>query len=326
MNSIAQYKDNQFLNDVLEGLSEPQKCIPSKYFYDERGSQLFDEICRLDEYYPTRADLEATREHISKVAAHVGGRLRLVELGSGSSVKTRILLDHLDVCEYVPVDISKEHMVASAAKLQQDYPALVVSPSEGDYTGTLALPEPGTRYESTLIYFPGSSVGNFHPEEAKKFLGRMVDLLRRDASRAGGEHRPGALFIGVDLKKETQTLELAYDDPHGVTAAFNKNVLLRINEELDGDFDLEGFSHRALYDEVKGRIEMHLVSDRAQQVRLGEQRIDFEAEETILTEVSYKYSKSEFQQLATRAGFQPGEFWTDSRGFFGLHLIAPAPS
>lgn len=325
MNSTVQYRDEQFLDDVLRGLSSPQKSIPSKYFYDERGSQLFDEICELEEYYPTRADLEATRAHISKVAAHVGGRLRLVELGSGSSVKTRILLDHLDVCEYVPVDISKDHMVASAARLQKDYPQLVVSPCEGDYTGALTLPEPGTDYEATLIYFPGSSVGNFHPRGAREFLGRMAELLRVDASRAPGAHRQGALFIGVDLKKAKQTLELAYDDPHGVTSAFNKNVLARINEELGGDFDLEGFAHRALYDEERGRIEMHLVSARAQRVHLGDHAFDFDAEETILTEVSYKYSRQEFQELATLAGFTVGDFWTDSRGFFGLHLFSPEP-
>lgn len=322
MSIALKYNENQFLKDVLEGLSGQQKSIPSKYFYDERGSQLFDQICELAEYYPTNADLEATRSHVSKVGERLGGKLRLVELGSGSSVKTRILLDHLDVCEYVPVDISKDHMVASAKTLQQDYPDLVVSPCVGDYTRKLMLPEPGAAYDATLIYFPGSSVGNFHPDDAGEFLGRMVELLQRDAMLKQG-HRAGALFIGVDLKKDRATLELAYDDPGGVTADFNKNVLIRINDELDANFVLDAFAHRAVYDEELGRIEMHLVSTCAQSVQIGPYAFDFAQDETILTEVSYKYSKQEFQDLSTQAGFNAGEFWTDSRGFFGLHLLSP---
>ena len=309
--------DNQLLEDVLSGLSAPQKMIPSKYFYDERGSKLFDRICELNEYYPTRADLDATRRHVPKVGELLGGGLRLVELGSGSSLKTRLLLDALDVREYVPVDISGEHMIESAERLRRDYPDLIVSPCEGDYTARLNLPEPGSAHEATLIYFPGSSVGNFHPPDAEDFLRRIRVMI--EAQRP----QRGALLIGVDLKKDRRTLELAYDDAEGVTAEFNKNLLRRLNRELEADFDLERFTHRALYVEQLGRIEMHLVSDVAQRVQVAERVFDFEPGETILTEVSYKYSPEEFQAMSQRAGFGSKQFWTDSEARFGLHLLSP---
>ena len=222
---LEQALHTTFFQEVVHGLMvEGQKRIPSKYFYDRQGSQLFDAICELEEYYPTRADLDATTRFVPHIQEVLPGKLRLVELGSGSSIKTRIVLDGLNVCHYVPVDISKKHMEVSAARLHEEYPHVHVSPCEGDYTRQLVLPEcdlPDIAHDATLIYFPGSSVGNFHPEEAVQFLERMHALLTQDAISNG----PGALFIGVDLKKDRQTLELAYDDPSGVTAAFNLNVL-----------------------------------------------------------------------------------------------------
>lgn len=314
-------QDTLFFHEVTDGLMQPVKKLPSKYFYDRRGSQLFDRICELEEYYPTKADEDATARFVPHIRAVLPRTLRLVELGSGSSLKTRIVLDGLDVRQYVPVDISKRHMEVSAARLQEEYPDLHIVPCEGDYTRQLVLPEsdlPEVGHDAMLIYFPGSSVGNFHPHEAEKFLRRMRSLLLQH----GGED-PGALFIGVDLKKDRETLELAYDDPAGVTAEFNLNILRHINDELGANFDLDAFHHRARYDEELGRIEMYLVSDRAQHVDIGGHRIAFEADEAILTEVSYKYARVEFESMARRAGFRPSGFGTDARGLFGVYLFTP---
>lgn len=315
----ARAQDTTFFKEVLEGLTQPAKRLPSKYFYDRRGSELFDQICDLEEYYPTKADQDATARFVPHIAEELPGKLRLVELGSGSSIKTRIVLEGLDVRQYVPVDISKKHMEASAARLHEEYPDLHIFPCEGDYTKQLTLPEcdvPDLEHDATLVYFPGSSVGNFHPDGAEQFLRRMRELIDAD----GGS---GALFIGVDLKKDRETLELAYDDPAGVTADFNLNILRHINRELGANFELDAFSHRALYNEELGRIEMYLVSQRAQKVELAEHTISLDAGEAILTEVSYKYAREEFEHMAMRAGFDPAGFDTDTRGLFGVYLFTP---
>ncbi|MDE2197203.1 MAG: L-histidine N(alpha)-methyltransferase, partial [Gammaproteobacteria bacterium] len=236
---------------VLAGLREPQKTLPCKYFYDQRGSQLFDAICELPEYYPTRTELGIMEVHAADMAAALGPRVLLVEPGSGSSLKTRLLLDHLPQPRaYVPVDISRAQLVTAADRLNRLYPELEVLPVCADFCQSFAIPAPRRRAARTIIYFPGSTIGNFEPPAAIQLLRQ----LRRLAGPAGG------LLIGVDLRKERSVLERAYNDAAGITAAFNLNLLRRLNRELQSDFDLSRFCHRAAYNETEGRIEMHLVS------------------------------------------------------------------
>lgn len=303
--------DRQFLADVLDGLSRPRKSLPCKYFYDAEGSALFDAICALDEYYPTRTETALLHERAAEIAALAGPGAALVELGSGSSVKVRILLDALDrPALYVPVDISREHLAASAARLAGDYPALTVVPVAADYVQGFALPR-GVAPERAIVFFPGSTIGNFRPAEALGFL-------RGLGRRLGAGCR---LLIGVDLRKDRAVLEAAYDDSQGVTAAFNRNLLVRINRELDGTFDLGRFAHRALYDAARGRIEMHLESLEPQTVRVAGRPFRFAAGETIHTENSYKYSVSGFRRLAARAGWRAERSWTDGGALFSVHWM-----
>ncbi|HZO16802.1 MAG TPA: L-histidine N(alpha)-methyltransferase [Polyangiaceae bacterium] len=302
---------NRFLAEVLEGLSQTPRTLPCKYFYDERGAELFERICELDEYYLTRADLEATREHIHRIAERVGSGARLVELGSGAGIKTRILLEHLDVASYVPVDISAEQLARTADALAASFPDLDVRPVAADYTQSVELPN--SNAARTVVYFPGSTIGNFHPPEVVAFLRRMRALVAPD----------GGALIGVDLKKDRATLERAYDDRAGVTALFNKNLLERINTELGGDFELDRWEHRAFYDENRGRIEMHLVSTIAQRITVGGQSFDFAAGEFIRSEVSYKYSLADFARLATEAMLTVEDVWLDPRQRFSLQWVVP---
>jgi len=300
-----------FLADVVEGLSRPRKTLPSKYFYDARGSALFDAICDLEEYYPTRTETALLARRAAGIAAFAGPDAALVELGSGSSVKVRLLLDALDrPALYVPVDISREHLLAAAARLAGDYPALTVVPVAADYVQGFALPC-SLVPERTLAFFPGSTIGNFTPDEAAAFLARLGGRLGRGSR----------LIIGVDLKKRRDILEAAYDDAQGVTAAFNLNLLARINRELGGTFELDGFRHRAFYDEALGRIEMHLESVRPQTATAGGHRFRFERGETIHTEISCKYTVSEFQNLAAGAGWRALEAWTDDAQLFSIHAL-----
>ena len=303
--------DDVFLSDVLEGLSRPDKSLPCKYFYDAEGSALFDAICTLDEYYPTRTETALLHARAEEIAGLAGRGATLVELGSGSSVKVRILLDALDApAMYVPVDISRDHLIAAAARLAGDYPAVTVVPVAADYVRGFALPR-GVAPERTMAFFPGSTIGNFRPAEAMTFLN---GLGRRLGSGA-------RLLIGVDLRKDPAVLEAAYDDARGVTAAFNMNLLARINRELDGTFDLERFAHVARYDTVRGRIEMHLRSLDDQTVRIAGHPIRFARGETIHTENSYKYSVPGFRRLAARAGWRTERSWTDERSLFSLHWM-----
>jgi L-histidine Nalpha-methyltransferase len=305
---------SDFLADVLAGMAAEPKTLPCKYFYDAEGSRLFEEICGLDEYYLTRADLEATRRHVEAIASLAGPGCLLVELGSGASIKTRILLDHLrDVAAYVPIDISEAALAESVAALAADYPALEVLPVLADYTSTVPLPEPERRPARTLVYFPGSTIGNFHPPDAVRFLARIA--------RAIGDG--GAALVGVDLKKDAAVLERAYDDARGVTARFNKNLLARINRELGADFDLGAFRHAARYDATLGRIEMHLVSERAQEIHIGGARFALRAGETIRSEESYKYARDEFERVAGEAGLEVKAFFTDARALFSLQYLEP---
>ena len=297
-----------FLSDVLDGLSREHKSLPCKYFYDRRGSALFDAICELEEYYPTRTETAILRRHAAAFAELAGPGAAVVELGSGSSVKVRILLDALEnPAAYVPVDISREHLLASAARLAGDYPELTVVPVAADYVQGFPLP-PVAAPERILAFFPGSTIGNFDPDEATAFLGRLADRLGRGSR----------LLIGVDLKKRRDVLEAAYNDARGVTAAFNLNLLVRINQELGGNFDLDGFTHHAFYDEALGRIEMHLVSRRAQTAAVGCRTFRFHAGETIHTENSWKYALPEFECLARGAGWQTVRTWTDDSNLFGV--------
>jgi L-histidine N-alpha-methyltransferase len=301
---------DSFINDVLTGLARPQKTLPPKYFYDARGCELFEQICELPEYYPTRTELAIMDEHAGAMAKFLGPDCQLIELGSGSSTKTRILIEQLQPPLYVPVDIAGEALRAAAAGLALLFPWLNIIGVCADYSKPLTLPEfVGVPIRRKAVYFPGSTVGNFTPHEAIEFL----QIVRRMVG-AGG-----ALLVGVDLKKDKKLLDAAYDDAAGVTAAFNLNLLARINRELGADFQLQRFRHKAFYDEDKGWIEMHLESLAAQLVHVGGERLRFGQSETIHTEISCKYSVEEFRAIAHRAGFEPGQTWVDAANLFSVH-------
>ena len=299
------------LAEILEGLSRTQKSLSPKYFYDERGSALFEAICELPEYYPTRTELGIMRAHIGAIADRVGPRASVIELGSGSSVKTRILLEHLDqVAAYVPVDISRDHLLTAAAELARDFPEIEVLPVAADFTHPFPLPAPRIPPERNLLYFPGSTIGNFSAGAAHELL----CVMHQEA----GDN--GALLIGIDLKKDPDILHRAYNDSAGVTAEFNLNMLRRINHEFGAEFDLGAFQHCAVWDEEYGRIEMRLVSDRTQTVRLGGREIHFEPNEFIITEHSHKYSPRQFSAMAERAGFRVVDAWTDPDRWFSVQF------
>ena len=299
-----------FREAVLTGLRREQKQIPSKFLYDERGSKLFDKICELDEYYPTRTELAIMREHGAVMAEAVGPEARLVEYGSGSSLKTRLLLERLgnDLAAYVPVDISKNHLLESAEALAEDYPSIPIQPVCADYTTAFELPSPPRPARRTVGYYPGSTIGNFRREDACAFLAQIADTV-------GGD---GGLLIGVDLKKDVDVLKAAYDDAEGVTAAFNKNLLRRMNRELGATFDPAAFEHQVLWNEARGCIESHLRSTTAQSVSVAGESFAFEKGETIHTEDSHKYTLDEFSSLAARAGFDVESVWTDEQSYFSV--------
>jgi L-histidine N-alpha-methyltransferase len=301
---------DSFLDDVLTGLAQPQKTLPPKYFYDARGCELFERICELPEYYPTRTEFAIMREHAGAMAKFLGPDCQLIELGSGSSRKTPILIEQLQPPLYVPIDIAGEALRSAAAGLALRFPWLNVIGVCADYTKPLTLPEfVGVPIRRKAVYFPGSTIGNFTPHEAIEFL----KLARRMVGTGG------ALLIGVDLKKDKRLLDAAYDDAAGVTAAFNLNLLARINRELGGNFQLRRFRHKAYYDENKGWIEMHLESLAAQLVHVGGERLRFGQGETIHTEISCKYSVEEFRAVAHRAGFEPDQTWIDAANLFSVH-------
>jgi dimethylhistidine N-methyltransferase len=304
-----------FLDDVMAGLSQPHKALPPKYFYDAQGCALFEAICALPEYYLTRAELALMHAHVGEMARHIGPGCALIEYGSGSGRKTRILIAAIGPVAYIPVDIARAELAATAEEIAREFPRVRVMAVCADYSRPLALPElDGLEAHRRMGYFPGSTIGNFTPAEAAAFL-----AIARDQVGAGG-----SLLIGVDLKKDKARLDAAYDDSRGVTAAFNLNLLARINRELGADFDLPAFRHRAFYDETQGRIEMHLESVKAQAVTIGGRAIRFRKGETIHTENSYKYSVREFQALAAGAGLAPRECWTDPERLFGVHyLVVP---
>jgi dimethylhistidine N-methyltransferase len=301
---------DSFLDDVLAGLARPQKTLPPKYFYDARGCELFERICTLPEYYPTRTELAIMRSHVGAMAKFLGADCQLIEFGSGSSTKTRILIERLQPPLYVPIDIADAAMRAAAVGLAQAFPWLNINGVCADYTRPLTLPEfVGVPIRRKAVYFPGSTIGNFTPREAIEFL----QLARRMVGRGG------ALLVGVDLKKDQQVLDAAYNDAEGVTAAFNLNLLARVNRELGGDFQLRRFCHKAFYNQDQGWIEMHIESLATQVAHVGGARFQFGAGETIHTEISCKYSVEEFQAVAQRGGFAPEQTWIDAANQFSVH-------
>ena len=301
-----------FQSDVLAGLRQVSKQLPCKYFYDSSGSELFDRICRLDEYYLTRSELAIMDRFAFEMGAQIGSGAMLVEYGSGSSVKTRYLLDALpDAVAYVGIDVSGQHLRKAARELARDYPRIEILSVCADFTRDIALPTSKRPPTHAAVYFPGSTIGNFVPAQAAELLGRIARLC----GQAGG------LLIGIDLKKDPAIIEAAYNDRAGVTAQFNLNLLQRINRELGADFDLDRFSHQARYNSDLGRIEMYLVSGSGQAVTIGDEQIEFAAGETICTEYSHKYTVDEFASIAATSGLALHKEWTDqNRHFAVLHF------
>jgi len=301
-----------FLDDVLHGLGSQPKQMPPKYFYDAIGAELFTQICELEEYYPTRTEISILQKNATDIATKLGEQAMLIEYGSGSLDKVRILLDALsDPVALCAIDISAEQLKAASKEVQNAYPELEVLAVEADFTQVVPLPSPETSPKAHVAFFPGSTIGNFAPENARDFLAGISETIGVD----------GLLLIGVDLKKDASRLVAAYDDAKGVTAAFNLNLLQRINFELGGDFDLTLFRHIARYSKVNGRIEMHLESCTDQTVRISDHAFDFEAGETIHTENSYKFSSDEFQALAQSAGFDHVQSWSDPEDLFSVMLF-----
>ena len=301
-----------FLDDVLQGLAQPQKYVPPKYFYDARGSELFEVICATPEYYPTRVEMGIMEANVADMARHIPAGHALIELGSGASLKTRLLIQHARPAVYVPIDVSASALQQACKQLAWRFPTLEIEPRTGDFT-SFRLPELDAR--NRVVYFPGSTIGNFHPEEAVAFMRGLNEQLR------SGD----LLLIGVDLKKDEGMLNAAYNDAQGVTAAFNLNLLERINRELGADFDIDSFRHLAFYNAERGWVEMHLQACRAMQVHLAGQTFDFRAEETVHTEISCKYALEEFQGLAVRAGFTTQAAWTDAARLFSVFLLRAGP-
>jgi L-histidine Nalpha-methyltransferase len=312
----AQHFDEQapgFAGDVIDDLSQHPKRLSPKYFYDATGSELFEQITRLPEYYPTRTELSILRDRGGAISAIIPDGSALVEFGAGATTKVRLLLNECAFGAYVPVDISGDFLKAQADALRRDFPGLDVYPVAADFTAPFALPE-AIAGMPKVGFFPGSTLGNFEPQEARAFLRSARDILGRDAQ----------MVIGVDLEKDERVLYEAYNDKAGVTARFNLNVLHRINRELGGNFDVNGFTHRAIYNSERHRIEMHLISKRAQTVRVLGRSFAFRAGESIHTESSYKYSLERFTVLARGSGWTPRATWTDGAGMFSVHALVAA--
>ena len=316
--------DNQpiaqdILTEVIAGLSQPQKVLPAKYFYDEQGSRLFEAITKLPEYYPTRIEIDLLRKHRESIAKLVKDDVWLLEYGSGASLKIRLLLQAIRPNCYVPMDISKDFLLSSAESLMDDYPWLDVYAACVDYSQPVRLPADMITPAQKLGFFPGSSIGNFSPQEAQVFLQGVRNTLGKD----------GAMLIGVDLQKDKQVLEAAYNDCQNVTAAFNFNILHHINRVLGTQFNVNYFEHKAIYSDEKGRIEMHLVSTMDQIVKISDsnnpegqsKNITFKTGETIHTENSYKYSKQSFTDLIAGAGFEVRECWSDDKDYFAMFYL-----
>jgi dimethylhistidine N-methyltransferase len=300
-----------FARDVIDDLSQHPKRLSPKYFYDAKGSELFEAITRLPEYYPTRTELGILQERAGEISAIVPDGAALVEFGAGATTKVRLLLNECAVGAYVPVDISADFLTTQAEALRKDFPGLDVYPVAADFTAPFALPD-AIATMPKVGFFPGSTLGNFEPHEACAFLRSARDILGQDAQ----------MVIGVDLEKDQRVLYQAYNDAAGVTARFNLNLLERINRELGGNFDTSAFRHRAIYNSERHRIEMHLISTKAQKVRVLDRSFSFRPGETIHTESSYKYSLERFAALARGSGWARRESWTDAKRMFSVHALA----
>jgi dimethylhistidine N-methyltransferase len=303
-------RTSAFAIDALEGLMQAPKALSPKYFYDAAGSDLFEQITLLPEYYPTRTELGILRDRGPEIASQIPQRAALVEFGAGATTKVRLLLRHCSFAAYVPVDISGEFLDQQAKGLRQDFPDLSVHPLIADFTTGFELP-PKVHHLPKVGFFPGSTLGNFEPQEASRFLRRAADILGKDA----------LMILGVDLEKDEALLHAAYNDAAGITAKFNLNLLVRMNRELGANFDVSSFVHRALYNRECHRIEMHLYSRKAQKVRLRGRTISFAAGESIHTENSYKYSVLRLGALARASGWRLNTSWTDARAMFSVHLL-----
>jgi dimethylhistidine N-methyltransferase len=304
---------SDFLTDVIAGLCTNPRTLPCKYFYDERGAALFQKICELPEYYITRTEIDILDRHRSDIASQLGPNIELIGLGTGAGTKTRILIEALEKpAVYIPVDISEKQLRESAGLFQKIFPDLEILPVCADYLQPVVLPSPRHKAARNVVYFPGSTIGNFEPDEAVEFLCRIANVCRRD----------GGLLIGVDLEKVHRVLEAAYNDRVGVTAQFNLNLLERVNRELGADFDLDQWRHRAIYNSSAGRIEMYLISDIDQFVHLDEHKFHFRRGEKITTEFSYKYTPEAFAALASKAGFEFVRMWTDDACLFGVFYFS----
>ena len=304
--------DNDFLKDVIEGLGKNPKTLKPKYFYDNRGAQLFTEICTTPEYYPTRTEIKILNQNAEDIASQIGDNTALIEYGSGALEKIKILLNFLkEPVGLIPVDISEDQLFVSAKNLENLYPNLEILPVAADFTQPIPIPgfsQPPKKY---VAFFPGSTIGNFEPDLAIQFLQGVTKTIGLD----------GLLLIGFDLKKDIETLLAAYDDQRGVTASFNKNLLSRVNGELGGNFNLNTFEHVARYNENKGRIEMHLKSTMEQTVSINKELFEFLEGETIHTENCYKFTKESFTAMSSKAGLSPVKTWTDDKNLFAVMLL-----
>lgn len=299
---------------VLEGLKKSEKELSPVWFYDELGSFLFDNICELPEYYLTRTEIAIMQAHAIEMAEHVGRDAAIIELGSGTSLKTRLLLDRIEMpATYVPVDIAREHLLDAAGAIARDYPDLRVIPVCANFLQPFDLPAYVANSRRRVVYFPGSTIGNFDSEEAAQLLRRIREMI--------GDN--GALLIGVDLRKDPRILHRAYNDDAGVTAEFNINALRHLNRELGADFDLDAFEHEAIWVENKSRIEMHLVSKEDQRVHIGDEEVRIKRGEHLLTEYSHKYTLDGFADLAATADLAVTRVWTDPEQKFSVQLLEP---
>jgi dimethylhistidine N-methyltransferase len=307
---VGNENETDMYSEILNGLKSSPKSISPKYFYDQKGSELFESITMLREYYPTRTELFILNKYKNDIANAAGTDSALIEFGSGSSEKVRTLLEAMpELKEYVPIDISKDFLYQSARALSMEYPDLNVHAVSADYTAKFEMPKLESKRK--VVFIPGSTIGNFEPHEMEEFLKQTADQLKPG----------GGLLIGVDLKKDHAVLNAAYNDKKGVTREFNLNLLNRLNRELLANFKLEDFSHHAFYNAEKGRVEMHLVSLKNQVITIGDVQIAFQEGETIHTENSYKFTIEEFHQIVAMCGFKPKKVWCDERQWFSMHYL-----
>ena len=304
---------SDLLSDVVAGLSANPRTLPCKYFYDERGAALFQKICELPEYYITRTELDILSRYHAEIASQIGPNVELIGLGTGAGTKTRILIEALDKpAVYIPVDISEKQLRKSSAVFRKIFPNLEVLPVCADYLQPVVLPSSRHKAARNVVYFPGSTIGNFEPNEALEFLRRIANVVGRG----------GGLLIGADLQKDQKVIEAAYNDKAGVTSEFNLNLLTHINRKTGADFDLNQWRHRAIYNAEAGRIEMYLISEIDQTVRIQDRQFHFRAGERILTEHSYKHTPEGFISLAAQAGFDFVKLWTDDARLFGVFYFS----